>query len=786
MTALMSRFTRAIAARKHGFAALAALLLLILSLFASERGFQIVQDFRTLERIPLTSVLGSVGGETQLSGRIEAASKLLSAPKTGVACLYYDYTIEERVVDSDGKESWRTVHAANDAVDMRLVDATGSVRLNTRAARDLIDWSAPVRFVDRVGDRRYTERRIEAGDRITTFGWLNVDAGTPEIVFDHGGKYLPIVSTDSAAQKRSDLSSFAMLWLWGGVTALVFCCFCFTYSLGAHRVLFLLTLMTASVVLLLSSYGARSLEADVATGYERVTEQRERTLRLITETLQAAGLNFPGWQRPFDLASPQFVNLGDAQKAQINAWRNVSYQLRWRYMQQISDFPEAHFALGRGMGTPKPIVLPPDQQLIVDATLGNYVVTRTESQPILTGIIYLFIALVAWVAFKLIKVKRMQENIPTSKTGGVVFGLAEVKGQLAPTDPAALLLAPVTQTPCSWYRYIVEEHRGSGKNSKWVTITDEVKKQAFYCRDDEGDIRIFPSHAEIITQHKYTERHGDMRYTEMRLEPDDALYVLGKATLDRTTGDSLVFSHEKGYPYIISNYLEEQVMFMKASRGMLLLCVGVSLMFLCTLWVSASNGNLSSMDFVFAAMTAPLFLIFVMLVLIYNDIVFLKQRCERDWANIQVSLKKRATLIPRLQVIVKQYLGHEKTLMEQLTTLRSKAKQANNGESVDEYMALEHAAIDSISVRLEAYPELQGNVAVADLSRHLVKLENEVALMRAGFNNAVMVYNTRIETFPDNLLAKVLRFKVRDTLGYDAVAHHISPAVGSFSARENP
>ena len=188
----------------------------------------------------------------------------------------------------------------------------------------------------------------------------------------------------------------------------------------------------------------------------------------------------------------------------------------------------------------------------------------------------------------------------------------------------------------------------------------------------------------------------------------------------------------------------------------------------------------------FAAMTAPLFLIFVMLVLMYNDIVFLKQRCERDWANIQVSLKKRATLIPRLQVIVKQYLAHEKALLVQLTTLRSKAKQANSGESVDAYMALEHAAIDSISVRLQAYPELQSNVAVADLRRHLVKLENEVALMRAGFNNAVMVYNTRIETFPDNLLAKVLRFKVRDTLDYDAAAHGMSPAVGSFSARVNP
>jgi 1-acyl-sn-glycerol-3-phosphate acyltransferase len=66
--------------------------------------------------------------------------------------------------------------------------------------------------------------------------------------------------------------------------------------------------------------------------------------------------------------------------------------------------------------------------------------------PILTSIIALFIVLVAWIAFQQIKVKRMQENVPTSKSAGVVFGLAEVKGQL---------LAPATQIPCSWYRYIV-------------------------------------------------------------------------------------------------------------------------------------------------------------------------------------------------------------------------------------------------------------------------------------------------------------------------------------------
>lgn len=69
-------------------------------------------------------------------------------------------------------------------------------------------------------------------------------------------------------------------------------------------------------------------------------------------------------------------------------------------------------------------------------------------------------------------------------------------------------------------------------------------------------------------------------------------------------------------------------------------------------------------------MVAPVFLFFVMLVLMYNDVVFLKQRCERDGANIQISLKKRSNLIPRLQTIVQQYLAHEKTLLEQLSQMQ--------------------------------------------------------------------------------------------------------------------
>ncbi len=163
--------------------------------------------------------------------------------------------------------------------------------------------------------------------------------------------------------------------------------------------------------------------------------------------------------------------------------------------------------------------------------------------------------------------------------------------------------------------------------------------------------------------------------------------------------------------------------------------------------------------------------------LMYNDLIFLRQRCDRNWANIQVSLKKRADLVPQVEQLVKELLSHEQDLQVSLAKLREQRGVAETVADVDSYLALEHQAIDSITARIEAYPDLKGIDMVGALNRRLIKLENEISLIRAGFNDAVTQYETRRATFPDNLLAKLFRFKSRQTLRFTDEAHRIPPVV---------
>lgn len=91
-----------------------------------------------------------------------------------------------------------------------------------------------------------------------------------------------------------------------------------------------------------------------------------------------------------------------------------------------------------------------------------------------------------------------------------------------------------------------------------------------------------------------------------------------------------MLSHDKEAPYIISNRSEAEVMFINASKAILLLGLGTSLLFGVGLWVGGSNGNFSSADFVTASLMSPLFLTIFVVVLMYNDLIFLRQRCARN------------------------------------------------------------------------------------------------------------------------------------------------------------
>lgn len=210
--------------------------------------------------------------------------------------------------------------------------------------------------------------------------------------------------------------------------------------------------------------------------------------------------------------------------------------------------------------------------------------------------------------------------------------------------------------------------------------------------------------------------------------------------------------------------------------GMALIAVALSVLFFGALLVFGGSGQMSSVDFLRASLIAPVFMLFVVFALMYNDLVFLRERCSRNWANIQVSLKKRADLLPQLEEVVRQYLRHESELQVHLVQLRERRGSASSAREVDGYLEAEHQAISEVLARVEQYPDLEGIYLIAAFNRRLIKLENEVSLIRAGFNDAVMQYQTRIETFPDNILAGWFGFNPISALTFECKAHEL-PAV---------
>jgi hypothetical protein len=423
----------------------------------------------------------------------------------------------------------------------------------------------------------------------------------------------------------------------------------------------------------------------------------------------------------------------------------------------------------------------------LDKRLNEFELTQTETQLLqqklqqfsptkVVGMAYWWVlagalcfVVFTYFAFRYIKIKRMIENIPTTASIGVSVGLAEVKGKVRLMQENALN-GPVSGQACVWYRYLVEERRGSGKNARWVKISDNTFFQRFYCEDKDGRLVIDPKGANLITRHKKIKREGSMRYSEWLLKPGDKLYALGSINVDPQIQDRLVLGDapkqtEQADLFILSNYSEQELMIRKAAISMLSLCLAFSAMFCSAIFMGGMSGQFSATDYLVAGLLAPLFLIFFMLVLHYNDLIFLQRRAQRNWANIQVSLKKRADLLPGLQGIVKHYKTYENTLLKRITQQRNQLNASlESPERAREFLKSEQQLLTGLKIAVEDYPELKANELFLNLTETLTQLENEIALMRTGFNDAVMHYNTRIQSFPDALLARWFRFERMDFL----------------------
>lgn len=158
----------------------------------------------------------------------------------------------------------------------------------------------------------------------------------------------------------------------------------------------------------------------------------------------------------------------------------------------------------------------------------------------------------------------------------------------------------------------------------------------------------------------------------------------------------------------------------------------------------------------------------ILAVLIYNGLVRAKVRTDEAWSDISVQLKRRYDLIPNLVNTVKGYAAHEKSVFENVTEARA---QALNAQTVKEAAKADNqfqAALKSLFAVAEAYPDLKANQGFQQLQAELVDTEDKIQAARRFYNGAARDLNVKIQSFPTNIFAGMMGFKVRDFFEVDA------------------
>src|SRR5438045_2188778 len=154
-------------------------------------------------------------------------------------------------------------------------------------------------------------------------------------------------------------------------------------------------------------------------------------------------------------------------------------------------------------------------------------------------------------------------------------------------------------------------------------------------------------------------------------------------------------------------------------------------------------------------------LLVLFVVAAYNGLVPLRNRIDNAWAQIDVQLRRRYDLIPNLVETVKGYASHERQTFESVTNARANALNAQGVANQAEAENQITGALKSLFAVAEAYPELKANQNFLALQEELTATEGRIAYARQFYNDEVLKLNTRIQSFPTNLLAVAFGFTAR-------------------------
>ncbi len=146
----------------------------------------------------------------------------------------------------------------------------------------------------------------------------------------------------------------------------------------------------------------------------------------------------------------------------------------------------------------------------------------------------------------------------------------------------------------------------------------------------------------------------------------------------------------------------------------------------------------------------------------YNSFVVLTNRVKEGWSDIEVQMKRRYDLIPNLVETVRGYASHESGTLQKVTEMRTRAMNATAPAEKAEAENMLSGALKSLFAVSENYPNLKANENFVELQRELSDTENKIQAARRFYNGVVMELNTKLQSFPSNIIGNMFGFTPRD------------------------
>jgi hypothetical protein len=411
----------------------------------------------------------------------------------------------------------------------------------------------------------------------------------------------------------------------------------------------------------------------------------------------------------------------------------------------------------------------------------NTAVVYAPAIGVVLGLLFL------WGSLHLRRKRRLIDDLPTAKAQGVFIGLVELKGTAEIEAPLSGFLSGQR---CVQYHYHVDEHWSrtvtetytdkEGKTqtrtkqeSGWTTVAQGGESSAFYLQDDTGTVLVRPEGAKIepVGFYDQTCARGDplyyekgppeavansdhrRRFVETGLPLHAPLYLVGQAR-ERTDVVAPEIAADKEAPmFLISTRTEEKVR-AGLGQGAWALEVLGGLAFLGGF--ALRNHGLNHLLFMdclpqYAELAAGYAALATIgwVWMAYNSLVGLRNRVRQAWSLIDVQLKRRYDLIPRLVETVGALRTHEATAQTDVAAMRNQLSATPPGVSGPDFAG----CVPSLRAVVEAYPNLKSDAAFLALQQQLIETEQRIALARAYFNDIATFLNIRLEIVPDRWLA---------------------------------